>query len=84
MSDKVNLSSIEEIKILKKAKQEKVKVKSFCKHGFCGKCKVKVLSGNTSKPNQKEIKKLGEQAISEGNRLACQATFTGDIEFIQE
>ena len=84
MSETLKLSSIEKIKILQKAKKDKVKVKHLCQHGLCGKCKIKLISGDVSEPNKKEIKKLGEEAIKEGYRLACQATFTGDVEFIQE
>jgi len=47
--------------------------------GYCGKCIIKVLSGNVSKPTAQEIKHLKER-IPQGFRLACQALIVEDVE----
>lgn len=46
-------------------------------HGRCGKCRVKV-SGAVSAPDDEERKRLGEEALSRGIRLACRARVEGD------
>nr|MDO8114354.1 ASKHA domain-containing protein [Candidatus Sigynarchaeota archaeon] len=48
--------------------------------GTCGKCKIKVIDTEVklSPPSDREIKKLGKQAIADGFRLACQALVQGD------
>lgn len=77
----VTLKSREQKKVLKVAQEQNVKIKHFCNRGFCGRCKIKVLEGNVSEPNSREVKKLGETAIKEGYRLACLAEFSGEIKF---
>jgi len=59
--------------LLKAAKEARIKIKDSCGgKGKCGKCIIKVASGNLTKPTKKEIKELGEKKIKEGYRLACQ------------
>ncbi len=55
-------------------------------NGTCGKCKVRVLSGETNPPSFQEISLLGENAIAEGYRLACNVYAASDmsIELPQE
>ena len=55
-------------------------------NGTCGKCKVRVLSGETNPPTFQEISLLGENAIAEGYRLACNVYAASDmsIELPQE
>jgi len=77
----VTLKSDKTVKMLKSAKEQEVKINHLCKVGFCGKCTVKVLSGEVSAPTKREIKKLGEEAVKEGYRLTCQAEFSGDVTF---
>jgi len=77
----VTLKSEKSIKMLKGAKKEQVKIKHFCNNGFCGKCTVKVLEGKVSAPTNREIKKLGEDAIKQGYRLSCMAEFSGEVKF---
>lgn len=79
MGNIVTLKSNKEKNVLKAAKEQNVKIKSFCKRGLCGRCTVKVVKGNLSRPTDKEKKKLGEELIKEGYRLACQAQFFGEI-----
>lgn len=71
--------STEETTILKAAKEQNVKIKSLCKRGICGLCKVKVIEGNVSKMEDKEAKKLGSENVSNGYRLACKTTFLGEV-----
>ncbi len=59
--------------LLMAAKDAHIKLKDSCDgKGKCGKCLVKVVSGNVSQPTKKEIKELGIDKIDEGYRLACQ------------
>lgn len=83
MATVLTLNSEKRATVLEAAKVEHVKVKHLCKRGFCGKCTVKVIEGELSEPNEKEIKKLGKEKISEGFRLGCQATFTGTVKLEQ-
>jgi ferredoxin len=52
-----------------------------CGAGLCGTCKVRIVEGseNLSKIMKKEIDRLGEEKISQGYRLACQTSITGDV-----
>ncbi|MGL5712909.1 MAG: 2Fe-2S iron-sulfur cluster-binding protein [Paraclostridium sp.] len=75
----VIMHSTEEITILKAAKEQNIKIKSLCKRGICGLCKVKVLEGSVSKIEDKEAKKLGSENVSNGYRLACKTTFSGTV-----
>ena len=60
--------------LLKAAKDAGVKIKDSCDgKGKCGKCIVKVISGNLTEPTDREIKELGAESIKDGFRLACQA-----------
>lgn len=51
-----------------------------CRQGYCGKCRVLVVSGGSllEAPTKQEAKKLAEQLAS-GYRLACQSTFRSTI-----
>lgn len=49
--------------------------------GVCGRCKVRLVEGELSPPNEIEIKLLGEKDIDRGYRLACQAKITGPAKF---
>lgn len=48
--------------------------------GICGKCKVKILSGEVSVMSGTEEKLLKPEEIKEGIRLSCMAEVLGDIE----
>ncbi|MBM4761571.1 2Fe-2S iron-sulfur cluster binding domain-containing protein [Bacillus sp. B15-48] len=60
--------------ILAAALEQKIPLKYSCNKGVCGKCKVKVLAGDSHlhPPNHLEEEKLNEQ-IQSHYRLACQA-----------
>ena len=46
-------------------------------HGKCGKCKVRV-EGEVSEPSESERKRLTDDEINEGIRLACRAVILGE------
>ncbi len=48
--------------------------------GKCGKCYIKIAEGNISEPSSTELKLLGNKALSEGYRLACNITVRSDLE----
>jgi len=85
MSAKIKFVKKSKIKtgktILDAAKELDIKIKDSCGgKGKCGKCIVKVTSGDVSEPTKNEIKILKQKEIKEGYRLACEAVVTGDIE----
>ncbi|SHJ27137.1 2Fe-2S iron-sulfur cluster-binding protein [Parasporobacterium paucivorans] len=80
---KVTFISETEVKqgksLLKAAGDANIKLKTSCDgKGKCGKCVVKVVSGELTEPTKSEIDILGNKKIKEGYRLACQADVTGD------
>lgn len=68
--------------VLTQLQKEGVSFRADCGgNGRCGKCKVQFLKRGTEQlpePTEEERKLLGEQALSEGFRLACKAVMTGD------
>jgi len=66
--------------LLDAAKDAGIAVNALCGGaGLCGKCRVMVLRGerNLSPPTEAERRSLSEEDISNGFRLACQATVSG-------
>ncbi|MFP4442587.1 MAG: ASKHA domain-containing protein [Spirochaetia bacterium] len=51
--------------------------------GRCGKCRIKILSGNVSDPGEEEKKHLDED-INQGYRLACLSYPGSDLEVLIE
>ncbi len=49
-------------------------------NGTCGKCRVKLSSGNHIPIEAEEIKLLGREAVESGYRLACRHKIQSDIE----
>lgn len=50
--------------------------------GGCGKCRVKIVAGaaeGAAKPDDSEVKILGQSEISKGMRLACRFEISGDL-----
>jgi len=65
--------------VLQAAIEFGVKIESFCAgRGTCGKCKV-IASEGLSAPTVMELKKLTEEELRKGYRLACQAVITSDV-----
>lgn len=57
-----------------------IKIKDDCHgKGKCGKCIVFAPNCTLSEPTSREIKRLGENKINKGYRLACQALIQGDL-----
>ena len=48
--------------------------------GTCGKCKVKVIKGDLSRPLENENKYLSDKDLEDGYRLSCMVPVTGNIE----
>lgn len=48
--------------------------------GVCGKCRVRILSGNLSEPKETELKLLKEEELASGVRLSCLVKPEGDLE----
>ena len=48
--------------------------------GTCGKCRVKMLSGDLPEPTENEKKLLSAKELNAGVRLACMVTPTDDVE----
>lgn len=47
--------------------------------GFCGKCLVEILEGRAPPPTEQEKKRVGDERIRKGYRLACQLIVEEDI-----
>ena len=61
------------------ARQLGVELVSLCGgEGTCGRCKVQVLDGHTSKPTSAEMRSLSTQELNASYRLACQTYPLGD------
>ena len=45
--------------------------------GICGRCLVRLITGQLTPPSAKEIKLLGQERLNQGYRLACQAEIAG-------
>jgi len=56
-------------------------IPSKCGGGICGTCKCKIESGleNLDHVKKQEVKRLGEELLAQGYRLACQTFVRGDI-----
>ncbi|HJX70223.1 MAG TPA: ASKHA domain-containing protein, partial [Dehalococcoidia bacterium] len=58
--------------IFEVARDAGVGLGSFCGgKGTCGKCKIRILSGQVSPPTEKEREHLSREDIAQGYRLAC-------------
>lgn len=83
MANKVKFIREVELKnkrtILQLSKDSDIKIRHPCGgKGKCGKCIVRVKSGQVSKPTQTELKILGKEKVDKGYRLACEAVIDGD------
>jgi uncharacterized 2Fe-2S/4Fe-4S cluster protein (DUF4445 family) len=48
-------------------------------HGRCGKCKILVVEGDVSPPDDQERQRLTSSEIGQGQRLACRTFFRGPV-----
>lgn len=65
--------------ILEVLEKENIEIKAPCKKGKCGKCLVKVIDGEISKPTKAEEKLIDKDKLAKGYRLACESEIKGDI-----
>lgn len=67
--------------LLRLAHEADAGVKAPCAgRGVCGKCLIKVKSGDLPEPSEQEIKVLGEEKIKEGYRMSCLVEVDEDCE----
>ncbi len=68
-------------RIFQVACKEGVGLASLCGgKGTCGKCKVRILSGEVSPLDDREKRSLSAEEIAQGYRLACLTRVVGDIQ----
>jgi len=66
--------------LLAAAQQAGVMLTAICGgEGSCGRCIVRVMSGEVSPPNSTEQVELGEADVKAGWRLACQTEIASDV-----
>jgi 2Fe-2S ferredoxin len=59
---------------------DQVPVASSCNgDGVCAKCRIQILSGEVSKPNELEMDLLKANGISGQTRISCQTQVISDI-----
>lgn len=76
----VEISAPEEEPLLTSLQDAGINVESICGGmGICGKCRIRVLEGNTSEPTFEEEDHLSEEMLEEGERLACQVYPLSDL-----
>ena len=66
--------------LLDAARAAGVGVASICGgEGQCGRCRVVVMTGQTSAPTAADRLNLSERELADGQRLACQTRVLGDV-----
>jgi uncharacterized 2Fe-2S/4Fe-4S cluster protein (DUF4445 family) len=66
--------------LLDAAQQAGVMLTAICGgEGSCGRCIVRVMSGEVSPPNNIEISELGHDDVAAGWRLACQTIIASNV-----
>jgi uncharacterized 2Fe-2S/4Fe-4S cluster protein (DUF4445 family) len=66
--------------LLDAAQEAGVMLTAICGgEGSCGRCIVRVMSGEVSPPNDTETFELGRDDVADGWRLACQTAIAGDV-----
>ena len=75
------VSAPEGSNLLRVSIREKGGIPFKCGGALCGTCKCKIEQGldKLAQPNPKERKKLGDDEIAKGYRLACQTFMHGDV-----
>lgn len=67
--------------LLRVLRDNNVSVPSICNGaGWCGKCKVRVLKGNSLTLTEEEKRLLSEEEIKNNIRLVCHLTIEEDLE----
>lgn len=78
--DNIEYQAQEGENLLKASEKAGVLIDASCAGaGTCGKCKVKVVSGNAGKPDEAEANLLSGNQIQEGFRLACKVLLMDDL-----
>jgi len=66
--------------LLDAAQQAGVMLSAICGgEGSCGRCVIRVMSGQVSPPNSTEEVQLGQTDVTAGWRLACQTEIASDV-----
>ena len=66
--------------LLDAAQEAGVMLTAICGgEGSCGRCIVRVMSGEVSPPNDTEMFELGRDDVAAGWRLACQTAIASDV-----
>jgi uncharacterized 2Fe-2S/4Fe-4S cluster protein (DUF4445 family) len=66
--------------VLEVAQRAGVMLTSICGGaGSCGRCVIRLMSGQVSLPNTTEEKELGSEEVVAGWRLACQTEILGEV-----
>ena len=74
MSDKLMVTPAGSASLMERLRTDGVLLESPCNgKGLCGKCKVRILSGEVSAPTESERKLLSSSELEGGLRLACMA-----------
>ncbi|NPV58135.1 MAG: DUF4445 domain-containing protein [Actinobacteria bacterium] len=66
--------------LLEALREAGIGVESVCGgRGTCGKCRIRVLSGDAGSPTADELERLRRERAGDGLRLACQVVPRGDL-----
>jgi ferredoxin len=67
--------------VLDVAEDLNIKIKSPCDgKGKCGRCLIKITSGDVSEVSKKEKELISGKKLESGYRLACETKIYGDVE----
>ncbi len=76
----VDITASEDDSLLDSLLNANIEVESICGGiGVCGKCRIRVLEGNTSDPTSEEEDHLSGEMFDAGERLACQTYPLSDL-----
>lgn len=77
----IRVEPLDQHNILQRLRSSGILLESPCNgKGLCGKCKVKILSGEVSQPTEQEKKILSGEQLRSGIRLACLTVPLGPVE----
>jgi uncharacterized 2Fe-2S/4Fe-4S cluster protein (DUF4445 family) len=69
--------------VLEAVKEGGIPLASDCGgNGRCGRCRVKIISGEVSMPDKDELAVLDRKQVSSTDRLACRTTVNGDAKIL--